>query len=581
MMMRRNMLGIRTGFALVAVLAVSAASVQAEDRAIDGTGNNVANPEWGAAFTRLIRLGPVMYADGISSPAGANRPSAREVSNQVVVQIGLMENGYEMTDWVWQWGQFLDHDISLSEFMVPVEPFDIAVPMGDPQFDPDGTGEAVIALDRSVYDPTTGTDIDNPRQQINEITSYIDGSNVYGSDVERAAWLRTFEGGKLKMSEGELLPYSDGTVVNAGPGGLPSFSTDLFTAGDIRCNEQLGLTSIHTLFAREHNRRCDLIAAAHPTWTDERIYQRARKEVGALVQVITFYEFLPALLGEMAPDPEAGSYDPAANATIANEFANAIYRLGHTLLSPEVMRLDESGREIPEGNLSLREAFFRPDRLVSEGGIEPILRGLAKKRAQEFDNRVVDDVRNFLFGAPGQGGLDLPSLNMQRGRDHGLPDYNTMREVMGLDRVEDFDEITSNVETREGLRDVYGTVDDIDLWVGALSEDHMPNSGVGELIAAVAVNQFTRLRDGDRFWYARDPAFTAGEIEELTATRLSDVIRWNTSIEKIQDDVFHMAAEEPPPPPPTAGFCGAFSMSMVGVMMLGLAGMRGSHRRRR
>lgn len=578
--MKRSPCGDGVFLALFLLGAVAGATAtRAEDRSIDGSGNNVANPEWGAAFTPLIRLGPAMYTDGVFAPSGQDRANPRLVSNRVVAQVGLMENDHEMTDWVWQWGQFVDHDLSLSEAAVPPEPFDIPIPVGDPQFDPERTGAATIPLNRSVYDLTTGTDESNPRQQVNQLTAFIDGSGVYGSDRDRAAWLRTFQGGKLKTSDGELLPYSDGTMGNAGPGGFPSLSTDLFTAGDIRANEQLGLAAVHTLFVREHNRRCDEIALAHPTWSDERVYQRARKEVGAVVQVITYREFLPALLGDLAPDPEAGVYDPAANPTIANEFANAVYRLGHTLLSPEIMRVNEDGEEIAEGHVSLRDAFFQPDRLVTEGGIEPILRGLAAKRAQTFDHRVVDDVRNFLFGAPGQGGLDLPSLNMQRGREHGLPDYNTLREVMGLGRVRDFADISSDPEVQTALEEVYGSVDDIDLWIGGLSEDHVPGSGVGELIASVMMNQFMRLRDGDRFWYARDPAFSAAEVAELSATKLSDVIRWNTEIEKLQDDVFHMAKEVSSPAAPGA-FCGAISVSMMGALTIGLTGMRGKHGRR-
>lgn len=109
----------------------------------------------------------------------------------------------------------------------------IAIPTGDAYFDPGGLGTVELPFFRAIFDPTTGTDPGN--QQINEITAYIDGSAVYGADEDRANWLRTFEGGKLKVSpraEGDLLPYNDGTQPNAG-----SPSPDFFVAGDIRCNE--------------------------------------------------------------------------------------------------------------------------------------------------------------------------------------------------------------------------------------------------------------------------------------------------------------------------------------------------------
>jgi hypothetical protein len=159
---------------------------------------------------------------------------------------------------------------------------------------------------------------------------------------------------------------------------------------------------------------------------------------------------------------------------------------------------------------------------------------------QEVDNKIVDDVRNFLFGPPGSGGLDLASLNIQRGRDHGLPDYNSTRVMMGLTAVSSFAEISSDPAVQAALLALYGTVNDIDLWVGALAEDHLAGSSVGELIAAVLGEQFTRLRDGDRYWYERDDFFVNNPslLAELQGTRLSDIIRRNSDITNIQDNVF-------------------------------------------
>ena len=195
-------------------------------------------------------------------------------------------------------GHFLDHDVALSSEAVPHEPAPIKVPAGDPVFDPAGTGNVHLEFDRSAWDPSTGTSISNPRQQINVITSWIDGSMVYGSDEQRAAWLRTGAGGKLKTSyhkTGNLLPYNDGTQINGG-----GMSTDLFVGGDVRVNEHAVLTTMYTIFLREHNRLAELIAAENPTWTDEQIYQKARKIVGGEIQAITYNEFLPALLGDKA-----------------------------------------------------------------------------------------------------------------------------------------------------------------------------------------------------------------------------------------------------------------------------------------
>jgi len=499
-------------------------------RTVDGTGNNMTNPDWGSANTALLRLTMPDYDDGVSSPAGASRPGAREVSNGMAAQTDFTPNDRFLTDTLWQWGQFVDHDIDLTEAADPAEAFNIVVPTGDPSFDPTATGTQTIEMNRSAFDPATGTDASNPRQQINQITAYIDASNVYGSDSVRATALRTFVGGRLKTSAGDLLPFNTDGLPNAGGTGA-----ELFLAGDVRSNEQVGLTAMHTLFVREHNRLADEIAAESPSLTDEEIYQAARRIVAAEIQVVTYNEFLPALLGPNALAAYAG-YDPTVDPGISNLFSTAAYRLGHSLLSPTLERLGADGKTIAEGALALRDAFFNPSRITDEGGIEPLLRGLVDQLSQELDIHVVDDVRNFLFGPPGAGGFDLASLNMQRGRDHGLSSYVQSRVEMGLAAPSDFDDVSSDAAVAAALAAVYAGVGEVDAWIGGLAEDHLPGSTVGELIQTVLVEQFTRLRDGDRFWYEND--FAGAELEALRGTTLADIIQRNTDITGLQDNVF-------------------------------------------
>jgi hypothetical protein len=153
-----------------------------------------------------------------------------------------------------------------------------------------------------------------------------------------------------------------------------------------------------------------------------------------------------------------------------------------------------------------------------------------------LDPFIVDDVRNFLFANMGPG-FDLALLNIQRGRDHGLSSYNDTREAFGLGRAQDFSDISSNQDIQDRLASIYASVDDVDLWVGALSEDPVPGGHVGALIRATLKRQFEALRDGDRFWYKRN--FSRHEIEELENTKLSDIIRRNTTIgNEISDNVF-------------------------------------------
>lgn len=518
------------------------ASILAEDRSIDGTGNNLANPAQGAAGTQLIRIAPSAYGDGISSPSGEDRPNPRAISNALVAQNASILNSLGLSSWVFQWGQFVDHDLDLTQLAYPAQPLNIPIPAGDPIFDPGNTGAANMAFHRSAFDPATGT-VD-PRQQVNSITSYLDASMVYGSDQARADALRTMSGGRLLTSGDDLLPLNTLGLPN-GDNGDPN-RAQYFVAGDERVNEQVGLTAIHTLFVREHNRLADEIAAANPGWTDEQIYQQARRLVGAEIQSITYREFLPALLGASAPGI-ISAYDPAVNAAVATEFSTALFRVGHTMLSPELLRIQNDGSAAPGGAIALRDAFFQPYNIADGNELGFLLKGLASQQQQEIDIHVVDDVRNFLFGEPLPGfGFDLPALNLQRGRDHGLPDYNTVRQAYGLPPVATFADITSDPDLQLALENVYSSnVNQIDPWIGALAEDHAPGAAVGSLVQAGLIDQFTRLRDGDRFWFANDPGLSADELAFVSNVRLSDIIRMNTGITNLQDNVFFTAVPEP------------------------------------
>jgi peroxidase len=498
---------------------------------VDGTDNNQTSSTWGSANQPLLRTATIAYADGLSTPARPNDASPRAISNAMSAQSGSIPNDFGASNFLWQWGQFMDHDMDLASAATPAENFNIPVPSGDPQFDPANTGTAIIPFTRNAHI----TDSSGVRQQVNRISAYIDGSNIYGSDPVRASTLRANDGtGRLLTSAGNLLPFNTFGLENANMG--PSPATSLFVSGDIRVNEQVGLTSMHTLFMREHNRIVGILKNDFPELTDEQLYQAGRAIVGAEEERITYYNFLPTLLGYDAIPPYRG-YDPTVNASIENLFAHACYRVGHTLLTTKLLMLGSSGEQIDD--LSLRTAFFVPDQIVMGGGIEPLLRGLAAREAQQVDPYVVDDVRNFLFGKPGSGGLDLPSLNLQRGRDHGLPSYNDARRDYGLRRVHSFSDISSNPVIAANLASVYASVDDVDPWIGALSEDHVQGAMVGELIYAVLSDQFGRLRDGDRFYYENSlPQYF---VQWVNTQTLAMIIRRNTSIGyEIQDDVFHV-----------------------------------------
>ena len=522
-----------------------------EIRSFDGTGNNVTNPTWGSVNEQLLRISPAAYSDGISSPSGATLPSPRTASNVFSASpVDGVVNDRDYTAFVYAWGQFLDHDIDLTDTANPKETFPVVVPTGDEWFDPSNTGTMTIPLSRSKYDPSTGTSAENPREQTNSITAFVDGSQVYGSDSSRAAALREFSGGRMKVSEGNLLPFNTDGLANANDAHRVA-DIELFLAGDVRANENPELIALQTLFVREHNRIATEAAQQNPNWTDEQLYQYARGIVIAELQKITYDEFLPAILGINAM-PRYQGYQANVNPNIATEFSTAAFRLGHSMLGSDIEFLDNDLNETREAML-LRDAFFNST-VVTETDIDPLLKYLASDNAQEIDTIVVDDVRNFLFGAPGQGGFDLASLNIQRGRDHGIADYNTVRVAYGLPRITSFEQITSDASVQAALAATYGSVDNIDLWIGGLAEDHLPNSSVGATFTTILVDQFTRLRDGDRFWY--ENSLSDNLVRDIQNTTMADIIRLNTHLTKLQADVFFynesttVIVDAPPAPMP-------------------------------
>lgn len=519
-----------------------------ESRTYDGSENNPNHFEWGAANIQMPRLSPAVYADGISSIGGNDRPNPRVVSNGVFSQDDLFNDPRNMSDYCWVWGQFIDHDITLvpdaQDFMY------IQVPQGDEDFDPWNTGAALIPMRRSASIAGSGTDVDNPLEHINAISSFLDGSAVYGANAAHASWLRTHSNGKMKTSTGNLLPYNtfNGEYAFIVDDNAPHMEDatgqleKLFVAGDVRVNENTVLTAIHTLMVREHNRLCDEIKLENPVWGDELIYQQARRTVGGIISAITYEEWLPAMGVYLE---EYFGYNENINPAVFNEFSGAAFRMGHTLLSSTILRMDMEGNTVPQGNLSLKDAFFQPTTLAEGGGLESIFKGLATQVQQNMDGKVIDDVRNFLFGPAGAGGLDLAAINIARGRERGLADFNTIRAALGLTTYTDFEDLTNDDELANILaNDLNYDIDNLDAWVGMLTENQMPDALLGETVMEIMKVQFTNIRDGDRYYFENDAILTSEEKATIKATRLHDVVMRNTTIPVIQEDLFFAMPHE-------------------------------------
>ncbi|CAL1540332.1 unnamed protein product [Lymnaea stagnalis] len=550
-------------------------------RTLDGTCNNYHHPTWGAANIAFDRLLPPIYENGFNSPVGWNRhklyrgthlPSPRLVSSLLMSADDQIINDDTFTHMLMQWGQFLDHDMDLAPQAVSYARFSdgrncnetcentnpcfpIPVPASDPRI----REHACLGFTRS--SATCNTDSTSlfyktvsPRQQLNVLTAYIDASMIYGSGERMSNTLRNLATNRGLLREGSsnvankgLLPFDD-DILHRADCQLESNKRHVpcFIAGDHRVNEQLALTAFHTLWMRQHNHIATRMHRINPHWDGNKIFYETRKIIGAMVQHISYKHWLPKALGPigMARLGNYTGYNPEVNPSIVNEFATAALRFGHTLIQPMLFRLNESFQEIEEGHLPLHRAFFTPYRLVEEGGIDPLIRGLfgraTKKRMPgEFLN---SELTEKLFRISNAIGQDLASLNVQRGRDHGLQFYNDYRELCGLRRARNFEDLRGEIQykdTRDKLQALYGHPDNIDLFIGGVSETMVEGAKVGPTFMCILVDQFKRVRDGDRFWYERDGIFTPEQLHAIKQLSISTVICDSSDgITRVQKDVF-------------------------------------------
>ena len=386
------------------------------------------------------------------------------------------------------------------------------------------------------------------REQTNLNTAWIDGSTVYGSDAQRAKWLRTFKGGKMKTSAGNLLPWNTLTGEKGAPidPNAPGMANDgnktikTFVAGDVRASEHPVLASFHTLFVREHNRICDLLIA-RGQHDDEKNYQAARKIVGGLIQNVTYNEFLPTMGITLRP---YSGYKENVRPDLTNIFATAGFRLGHSMVADEVLLFDNNCMPMDPEAMELDELFWNPDLVVTLKP-EAFLKGIAAHTQYETNIKINSVLRNLLFGDPASPvrfGVDLASLNIQRGRDHGLPDYNAVRKFYTGRPASRFSDINRNDTLSRNLRSLYKDINNVDLWTGVLSEDLLPGTSIGRLAHEIQRVQFEKLRDGDFYYFENDPFIPREVRTAIRNTRLSEIIKRNTRITNLQSNMFFTRA---------------------------------------
>lgn len=361
-------------------------------RTYSGWCNNLKFPDYGNSYKLFNRLLPPEYDDGSSMPrktakSGKPLPNARFISTNIHYDISSPHVRYALT--TMQWGQFLDHDITFtpmylspdgsildcktcdSQQTVHHECWPITIPKNDPYFPPrDSLGQKqCLSFVRSINAQSKL----GRREQFNQLTSFIDSSNVYGSEPCDAAMLRTYQNGRLNSTTHPLLGHKDLLPQTNNNPECRAPSRICFEAGDFRSSEQPGLASFHTIFLRQHNKLANDLSLINPHWDDEMLYQTARKIVNAIAQRITYNEFLPRVLGidymnrfglTLLSSGYYDGYDPNCNPTIMNEFSAAVFRFGHSLIKPSLARLGKAFDTVDKP-LRLRSAFFNSDMLYS------------------------------------------------------------------------------------------------------------------------------------------------------------------------------------------------------------------------
>ncbi|KAI1729776.1 heme peroxidase domain-containing protein [Ditylenchus destructor] len=535
----------------------------------DGWFNNLANPEWGSVGSRLHRDSPSNYQDGVYRLSN-NLPSARAISDLVFRGPAGIPSRRNLTTMLAFFSQVVAYEIMQStQISCPLEMHKIPVPRCDPVFDQQCEGKTEIPFTRAKYDKSTGHGLNSPREQVNDRTSWIDASFLYSTQEPWVAALRSFENGTLL--EGPMPGYPPFNnphipLINPPPPQIHRLMNPerLFILGDPRINENPGLLSFGLILYRWHNINAKNLKQEYPEWTDEELFQGARRIVISTLQNIIIYDFLPALLGiPKSQIPSYEGYKPHVPPGISHSFATTAFRFPHSLVPPGLLLRKNTGRcefrEEVGGYPALRlcQNWWNAQDIVQEYSVDEIVLGMASQIAEDEDNIVVEDLRDFIFGPMHFTRLDVVSISIMRGRDNGIPTYNQMRKSFNLPprtwETINPEMYRLNASMFHQLADLYGSnIDRLDAYVGGMLETN--GTGPGELFTKIIFDQFLRLRNSDRFWFenTQNGFLTDEEISAIRNISLREIIRQTTSIgiEELQKDVFFCLSSSCPCPQP-------------------------------
>ncbi|XP_078541091.1 dual oxidase 2-like [Lissotriton helveticus] len=525
----------------------------------DGWFNNLAYHSRGAAGSPFLRLLPAHYADGVCQALQEPLvPNPRELSNAVAKGISGLPSDQNQTVLGVFFGYHVFSEILGADHVgCPAEFLNIRIPAGDPVFDPKSTGHVVLPLQRSQWSPETGRNTNNPRTQVNAVTAWIDGSSIYGCSHSWSDALRNFVGGKLESGPNPLLPKETHGSLLMWKAPDPSTgqrgAKGLYDFGNARANENPFIQAMSIVWFRYHNHLAEKFEKENPSWSDEDLFQHARKWVIATYQKIVFYDWLPVFLSRNVT--VYSGYRQYVDPSISPEFLTAALEYTATLVPPGVyMRNTECKfRNITNLDGSQSKAmrvcnnFWSRENpnLKTSNDTDELLLGMASQIAEREDNIVVEDLRDYWYGSIKYSRMDYVASRVQRGRDFGLPTYNRAREFLGLKPLNNFKEFNTSVA--EKLSELYGKdISKLEFLPGAMAES---DGNPGEVFSSIILDQLEHLRDGDRFWFEneRNGLFSPGEIQQIRATTLHDVLVTVTSFSSanIQSNVFQWKTGDP------------------------------------
>jgi hypothetical protein len=504
----------------------------AECRTADGTYNDLGCPHMGAAGRRFGRNFPLEHTQ--PDTASLLNPNPREVSRALMTR-DTFKPAEILNLLAAAWIQFMVHDWFVHK-TADGRTIDIPIAGDDPWPD------KLMRIKATAPDPgPAGSPPTRPPAYANLNSHWWDASQVYGTDADTARKLRSGSGGKLKLTESGRL-FLD-----------PDSGTEITGFTD---NAWIGLSMLHTLFAREHNAICDMLAAKHAGHSDDWLYQRARLINSALLAKIHTVEWTPAILphpttqlalrtnwfgiaGEdlqevfsFLDDDElfggiVGSHADHHSApySLTEEFAS-VYRM-HALMPDDfVIRSRETGQEIARYQL--------PD-LIGRRGCEVLDRHSFEDLFYSFGVshpgalRLRNYPRHLQSFEPGNGErFDLACVDMLRDRERGVPRYNQFRRLLGKEPVQSFDELTDDVPLREEIRRVYGgDLEKVDLMVGLYAEPLPDGFGFSETAFRIFVLMASRRLKSDRFFTDdyRPEIYTAEGLEWVKANGMASVVK--------------------------------------------------------